>query len=108
MWKRPVMGGVADAFCDVVILTNEDPYDEDPRSIVDALAHGMKREPTIIMDRRAAIAQALSLAHKGDAVLITGKGTDPCICGPRGTKEPWSDAGVAREEIAKKLATKTV
>lgn len=108
MWKRPVMGGVADSYCDEVILTNEDPYDEDPRSIVDALAHGMKRTPTIIMDRREAIAKALSLARPGDAVLITGKGTDPCICGPRGTKVPWSDAQVAREEIVKALGTKTL
>ncbi len=102
LWKRPVMGGIADTRCDVVILTNEDPYDEDPRSIVDGLARGMKRQPVIIMDRREAIANALALAHAGDAVLITGKGTDPCICGPRGGKEPWSDARVAREELAKR------
>ena len=101
LWKRPVMGSIADARCDEVILTNEDPYDEDPRSIVDSLASGMKRSPTIIMDRRGAIAKAISLAKPGDAVLITGKGTDPNICGPRGTKTPWSDARVAREELEK-------
>jgi UDP-N-acetylmuramoyl-L-alanyl-D-glutamate--2,6-diaminopimelate ligase len=106
LWKRPVMGGIADARCDVVILTNEDPYDEDPRSIVDSLARGMKRQPVIIMDRREAIGSALALAHSGDAVLITGKGTDPCICGPRGSKEPWSDARVAREELAKRSTSK--
>ncbi len=100
-WKRPVMGAMADTYCDHVILTNEDPYDEKPRDIVDALAGGMKRKPEIIMDRREAIAKALSLAKTGNAVLITGKGTDPNIAGPNGTKEPWSDAGVAREEIAK-------
>jgi UDP-N-acetylmuramoyl-L-alanyl-D-glutamate--2,6-diaminopimelate ligase len=114
LWKRPVMGGIADSRCDVVILTNEDPYDEDPRSIVDGLARGMKRPPLIIMDRREAISNAMSMAatlrqthHDQDvAVLITGKGTDPCICGPRGSKEPWSDARVAREELAKLLASK--
>lgn len=106
LWKRPVMGSIADERCDVVILTNEDPYDEDPRSIVEALARGMKRQPVIIMDRREAIGSALALAHTGDAVLITGKGTDPCICGPRGSKEPWSDARVAREELAKRLDPK--
>ncbi len=106
LWKRPVMGSIADARCDVVILTNEDPYDEDPRSIIDGLARGMKRQPVIIMDRREAIANALSLAHTGDAVLISGKGTDPCICGPRGSKEPWSDARVAREELAKRSTAK--
>ncbi len=101
-WKRPVMGGIADARCDVVILTNEDPYDEDPRSIVEAMARDMKRAPLIIMDRREAIGNALSMAKSGDAVLITGKGTDPCICGPRGSKELWSDARVAREELIKR------
>lgn len=100
-WKRPVMGGIADSYCDHVILTNEDPYDEDPKSIVQALAEGMKRKPEIIMDRRSAIAKAFALATPGDAVLITGKGTDPNIAGPNGTKEPWSDAAVAREEIVK-------
>lgn len=104
LWKRPVMGAIADAHCDHVILTNEDPYDEDPHSIVDALAYGMKRTPEIIMDRREAIAHAIELAHAGDAVLISGKGTDPCICGPRGTKTLWSDASVTREELQKLLA----
>ena len=110
MWKRPVMGGIADARCDSVILTNEDPYDEDPRGIVEGLARGMKRSPLIIMDRREAIANAVSLAatfrqshpDHDAAVLITGKGTDPCICGPHGSKIPWSDAAVAREELAKR------
>ena len=102
LWKRPVMGGIADTECDEIILTNEDPYDEDPRSIIDGVASGMKRQPLVIMDRREAIANALTLARAGDAVLITGKGTDPCICGPRGTKIPWSDAEVAREELRKR------
>lgn len=98
-WKRPVMGRIADESCDVVILTNEDPYDEKPEQIVEDLSHGMARSPTIIMDRREAIARALSLARAGDAVLITGKGTDPDIRGPRGTKQIWSDATVTREEL---------
>ncbi len=98
-WKRPVMGRIADTHCDHVILTNEDPYDEDPQKIVNALATEMKRVPEIIMDRREAIRRGCALANAGDAVLITGKGTDPCICGPRGSKIPWSDAEVAREEI---------
>ncbi|MBI5003823.1 UDP-N-acetylmuramyl-tripeptide synthetase [Candidatus Kaiserbacteria bacterium] len=107
LWKRPVMGRIADERCDQVILTNEDPYDEDPRSIVDELARGMKRTPEIIMDRREAIAAALRLARTGDAVLISGKGTDPCICGPQGSKIPWSDAAVAREELQKILAKRS-
>jgi len=116
-WKRPVMGQIADDYCDDVILTNEDPYDEDPRSIVDEMAKGMsarggslpdrqagalggkRSKLRIIMDRREAIREGLQLARPGDAVLITGKGTDPCICIEDGEKIPWSDAEVVREEL---------
>jgi UDP-N-acetylmuramoyl-L-alanyl-D-glutamate--2,6-diaminopimelate ligase len=98
-WKRKEMGNIADNACAEVILTNEDPYDENPSEILDAMAAGMKRAPTILMDRREAIRTALSSAKENDAVLITGKGTDPYIMGARGTKEPWSDASVVREEL---------
>lgn len=98
-WKRPDMGRIADESCDKVILTNEDPYDEDPNAIVNAMASGMKRAPDIIMDRREAIREAIREAHPGDAVLISGKGTDPFIMGPNGSKLPWSDAQVVREEL---------
>ncbi len=100
-WKRPEMGKIADRECAEVILTDEDPYDEDPETIIRAMAKGMSRRPHIIMNRRTAIAQALSFARTGDAVLITGKGTDPYIMKARGEKIPWSDAGVARDELKK-------
>ena len=99
-WKRPVMGEVAEQSCDVVILTNDDPYDEEPLSIIRDIERGMKKAHDVIPDRRAAIARAISLARAGDAVLITGKGIDP-IYGPNGTKIPWNDAVVAREELTK-------
>lgn len=103
-WKRPVMGAIAEAECEYVILTNEDPYDEDPHSIVDAIASGMKeKKPEIIMNRREAIQRALSLARASDVVLVTGKGTDPTMQGPRGSSVRWSDANVVREEIQKVL-----
>jgi UDP-N-acetylmuramoyl-L-alanyl-D-glutamate--2,6-diaminopimelate ligase len=104
-WKRPVMGAIAESYTNTVILTNEDPYDEDPQSIIKAVARDMKRTPIIILDRREAIRYACAQARPGDAVLITGKGTDPCICGPNGTKIPWSDAQVAREEIQESMKT---
>ena len=100
-WKRPEMGRIADEECMSVILTNEDPYDENPDEIVTAMARGMKRSPRIIMDRREAIRTALLEAKSGDAVLVTGKGTDPYIMGRAGEKMPWSDAVVVSEELAK-------
>lgn len=107
-WKRPEMGRIAEESCETVILTNEDPYDEDPRAIIDAVARGMRRAPEIILDRREAIRRALACARPGDAVLISGKGTDPFIMGPRGTKTPWSDARVALEELERLLGFATI
>ena len=101
-WKRKEMGHIADTYCDEIILTDEDPYDEDPNKIVADVALGIKTQrPTIIMDRRLAIREAVKRAKTGDAILITGKGTDPYIMSRGGSKIPWSDADVAREEIQK-------
>lgn len=101
-WKRPVMASIAEKYCDEIILTNEDPYDEDPEKIIREMAAGIKhKEPLLVLDRRAAIREALRRASIGDVVLITGKGTDPYICGPRGAKESWDDATVVREEMQK-------
>lgn len=109
------MGEIADKYCDQIILTNEDPYDEDPNKIVDDIKGGIKKRPVeIIMDRRAAIRTAIKNANEltqtqGDkykiAVLITGKGTDPFIMGPNGSKQEWDDATVAREELKKYAGT---
>lgn len=102
-WKRPEMGAMADTMCDIAILTDEDPYDEDPRKIIEELSAGFKnRQPRVIMDRRQAIAEAITEAKDADdAVLITGKGTDPYIMGPGGSKAVWSDSQVAEEELIK-------
>ena len=99
------MGKIADTYCDETIITNEDPYDEDPHKIIADVASGItKHQPIAIMDRREAIRTALSKAKTGDAVLITGKGTDPYIMGPNGTKVVWSDAEVAKEELRKLMS----
>ena len=102
------MGAIAEKYCDEIILTNEDPYDENPRAIVEEIAVGIKnKKPEIIMDRREAIRRAIQLAqgmanpnNQNDTViLITGKGTDPFIMGPNCSKTPWSDKKVAEEEL---------
>ena len=98
-WKRKEMGRLADEYCDEVIVTDEDPYDESPISIVDDVGSGMTHKPTIIMDRRMAIREGIKMAQTGDVVIITGKGTDPYIMGPKGSKVPWSDSRVVREEL---------
>lgn len=99
-WKRPVMAQVAHEYCEKIIFTNEDPYDENPEAILhdmsSALPHGTSRS---ILNRREAIKTALKEARQGDTIMITGKGTDPYIMGPHGTKIPWDDATVVREEL---------
>lgn len=105
-WKRPEMGRIADESCEEVILTNEDPYDEDPESILEEMKAGMKCPPKIILDRRRAIKEALLGAKKGDVVLITGKGTDPYIMEAHGTKTLWSDKAVTEEELIKLMQNK--
>lgn len=101
-WKRPVLGKIADEMCDEIIVTNEDPYDEDIMKIINEVSSGVtSHTPIKILNRRDAIYHALTLASPGDVVLITGKGTDPYIMGPNNTKEAWDDAQVAREELQK-------
>ncbi len=103
-WKRKAMAEIAEKYCEKVILTDEDPYDDNPKEIVDDMAkHFVNKKPEIILDRREAIREAIKSAKKGDVVIITGKGTDPYIMRANGEKEKWSDAEVAREELQKYL-----
>lgn len=104
-WKRPVLGEIAEKYCDSVILTNDIAYDEPPQNIVDDIVRGMKKKPEIILDRRLAIRRAFEIAQsagKNDTVvLITGMGVDTEISAPDGSKEPWSDPDVAMEELTR-------
>ncbi|HUW72174.1 MAG TPA: UDP-N-acetylmuramoyl-L-alanyl-D-glutamate--2,6-diaminopimelate ligase [Candidatus Humimicrobiaceae bacterium] len=106
-WRRPALGKIAARYCDKVIITNEDPYDEDPYQILSMIKSGIYKSqfPTSnfyeILDRREAIRKSLELAKTGDIVVITGKGCEPWICVKGGKKIPWDDREVAREEFKK-------
>jgi UDP-N-acetylmuramoyl-L-alanyl-D-glutamate--2,6-diaminopimelate ligase len=100
-WKRPVLGEIAARYCDEVIVTNEDPYDEDPMEIIDQVAKGAGDKAKKILDRREAIREALKLGGSEDVVVITGKGCEPWICVAKGKKIPWDDRKVVREEFQK-------
>lgn len=103
-WKRSVMGELAAKYCDQVILTNEDPYDEQPEKIIGEIFSGCsqirnpKSEIRKIVDREEAIWKALSLAKVGDIVILTGKGSETCIMGPNNTKTTWNE-----KEVVEKL-----
>jgi len=104
--RRPKLGKLAGEKADFVIVTNEDPYDDDPSIIIDQVATGAehvgkKLDDNLfkILDRRVAIKKALSLAEENDIVLITGKGSEQAICIANGEKLKWDDREVVREEL---------
>lgn len=98
-WKRPVLGEIASKYCREIIVTNEDPYDENPEEIIDQVLAGAKGKGRKIIDRKDAIHTALKLAKSGDAVIITGKGSEPLMCLANGKKIPWSDKEIVKTEM---------
>lgn len=102
-WKRKQFGRLAEQYCDHIVLTDEDPYDENSDDIVRDIMSGFSTEKVKIknvevkMDRKEAIGRALMLAQGGDTVIITGKGSETSMALAGGKKIPWSDAQVARE-----------
>lgn len=105
-WKRKAMGEVAARYLNEVVVTNEDPYDDDPLEIVNQVALGIKnagfKEENIhkIVDRREGIGFALSLAKPGDAVVLTGKGGEVWMCVKDGEKIPWDERKITEELLA--------
>jgi len=100
--RRQVLGRLAGSKADLVIVTNEDPYDEDPQVIIKQVAAGAEdagkipgKDLFLIPDRRVAIRKALQLAKKDDLVLFTGKGAEQYICLAKGQKMPWDE----RQEV---------
>ena len=98
-WKRPVLGGIAAKYCNKIIVTNEDPYGEDPMKIIEEVAQGAGERAEKILDRREAIRKALRAAQPGDTVVITGKGSEDSIA-QAGKKIPWDDRQVVKEEFS--------
>lgn len=102
--KRPMMGEIASSYADIIILTNEDPFHEDPQQIIDDIEKGVTKKKDKdyfrIFDRRQAIHKALSFAEIGDIVLITGKGAETSMA--IGDKRlSWSERVVVEEELEK-------
>jgi len=108
--RRPILGRLAGSQADLVIITNEDPYDEDPAAIIEQVAAGaeeagkvLNRDLFKILDRRDAIKKALELAEKDDIVVFTGKGAEQYICGADGRKTPWDEREEVRRAIVDKM-----
>lgn len=75
--KRPIMGEIASRLADVVVVTSDNPRGEEPMAIINQILPGVNRETAEVYvneSRRDAIHYALSIAEKGDVVLLAGKG----------------------------------
>lgn len=104
--RREVIGRLAAERDDIVVIANEDPYDEDPQQIIDdvagaALAAGMVEGKNLfrIVDRQEAIEALIGMATPGDVVLITGKGSEPVMAVAGGAYIPWDDREAVKQAI---------
>jgi len=109
--RRALLGEMAARQAHVVIVTNEDPYDDDPQSIINEVAAGAQslsdgRMQTLlqVLDRSEAIQKAVDLAQDGDLVLVTGKGCEQAMCVAGGKKIPWDDRVELRKALKEKLS----
>jgi len=97
--KRAEMGEIAGTYSDLCVLTSDNPRNEDPETILDQIAPGLATTGTPFercSDRREAIARALSVADRGDIVLVAGKGSEPYqVVGER--LLPFNDMATVRE-----------
>ncbi|MEK7672966.1 MAG: UDP-N-acetylmuramoyl-L-alanyl-D-glutamate--2,6-diaminopimelate ligase [Patescibacteria group bacterium] len=107
--KRPVMGAAANEHADYVIVTDDDPYEEDEWQIIEQVSAGIPRKEGHgfwkIPDRREAIRLALTLAKEGDCVVVAGKGSEEVIK-VRGKTLPWSDKQVITELLQREIEVK--
>jgi UDP-N-acetylmuramoyl-L-alanyl-D-glutamate--2,6-diaminopimelate ligase len=104
--RREDMGRLSARRADVTVVTNEDPYDDDPEKIIGDVAEGAVKAggtegETLfrVSERGAAIRKAMGLARPGDVVLITGKGSEPVMAVAGGRNIPWDDREEARKAI---------
>jgi len=111
--KRPILGEIAAKKADFMIVSNVDPYEDNPIEICEDIAKSAENPPAgggkirnenlfVIEDRRQGINKALSLAKENDVVLITGKGAEQSII-IGGKSYPWDDRVIVREELNKIL-----
>jgi UDP-N-acetylmuramoyl-L-alanyl-D-glutamate--2,6-diaminopimelate ligase len=103
--KRAVMGKLASALADVVVVTSDNPRREDPEAIAAEIVSGAERKVEVELDRAAAIGRAIELARPGDVVLIAGKGAEQ---GQEFADRtiPFDDREVAKEAL-KSLEART-
>lgn len=99
--KRPIMGEIAARLADVIIVTSDNPRNEEPNDILNDIAAGIKDKPFMKIENRSdAIKFAIDNATANDIILIAGKGHED-YQEIKGTKHHFSDLEVASELIFK-------
>ena len=104
--KRPIQGRIAAEHCDLLVITDEDPRDEDREPILEEIAAGARaagmREGAgylKIADRATAIRAAFEEARPGDIVMLLGKGHESCIYYEGGRKLAWLERAEAERAL---------
>ena len=96
-----------DQYCDMIILTEEDPRNESPREIAEEITKGIDKTPyLIISDRYDAIRQALELADPEDTVLVLGKGNQKFMERDIGRCSYQGDVIIVKEVLKKYVLIK--
>ena len=100
--KRPLMASIACKMSDKVVLTSDNPRDEDPMQIIREMQSGVlpteARKTLVLADREEAIKTACMMAHENDIILVAGKGHET-YQEIKGVKHPFDD----REVMARML-----
>lgn len=99
--KRPLMGRVAESLSDLVVLTSDNPRDEEPLAIIEDILAGIEDRSKVYVepDRRKAIELAISIAQEGDVVVVAGKGHED-YQEIKGVKYPFKDSEVVKEVLS--------
>jgi UDP-N-acetylmuramoyl-L-alanyl-D-glutamate--2,6-diaminopimelate ligase len=100
--KRPEVGRICSEYANIVVITNEDPYTEDPEVIINEVWSGIDQAKTQahrISDRLEAMRFIFSKAEPGDIVLLCGKGSDTTMMTDKG-QIPWNEREIARTLLA--------
>lgn len=100
--KRPKMAEIARQNSDFLILTSDNPRDENPQDIINDMLTGIasyREPPKIILDRKAAIEFACSIAKRGDLILVAGKGHEK-YQEIHGVKHPFDDKAILTNTLS--------
>lgn len=92
-YKRPKLAQLSERFADIHILTEENPFDEDPAHIVTDILSGFTARAQVycVAKREDAVMKALELAEDDDVVLLTAKGSERVIAGPKRTMRAYHE-----------------